>query len=53
MKQLGKTFEPQVYEGAGHGFMRAGEDADASEANRNARQEAWKRLQAILQKPAD
>src|SRR6266550_1690468 len=26
MKQLGKTYEPVTYAGAGHGFMRAGED---------------------------
>ena len=25
MKELGKTFDPVTYEGAGHGFMRAGE----------------------------
>lgn len=25
MKELGKTFEPVTYEGAGHGFMRAGD----------------------------
>jgi carboxymethylenebutenolidase len=25
MKELGKTYEPVTYEGAGHGFMRAGE----------------------------
>src|SRR6476469_4527853 len=32
MKELGKTYEPVSYEGAGHGFMRAGEAHDASEA---------------------
>src|SRR5215831_7703889 len=26
MKEAGKKFDPIVYEGAGHGFMRAGED---------------------------
>jgi len=25
MKKAGKTYEPVTYEGAGHGFMRAGE----------------------------
>jgi carboxymethylenebutenolidase len=30
MKELKKTFEPVIYEGAGHGFMRAG-DAPAPE----------------------
>ena len=37
MKAAGKTFEPVTYEGAGHGFMRAGEAPDASDANRQAR----------------
>src|ERR1700687_6200910 len=50
MKAAGKTFEPVTYEGAGHGFMRAGEAPDASEANRKARAEAWKRWKALLAK---
>jgi len=33
MKQAGKSYEPVTYEGAGHGFMRAGEDPAASAAN--------------------
>ncbi len=48
MKQLGKTYEPVVYEGAGHGFMRAGEAPDATEANRKARTEAWERWKSLL-----
>jgi carboxymethylenebutenolidase len=48
MKKLGKTFEPVVYEGAGHGFMRAGGAPDASEANKRARAAAWIRLKKIL-----
>jgi carboxymethylenebutenolidase len=48
MKKAGKTFEPVVYEGAGHGFMRAGEAPDASEANKKARDKAWKRIKEIL-----
>ena len=50
MKAAGKTFEPQTYPGAGHGFMRAGEAPDASEANRKARDEAWSRWKSLLQK---
>jgi len=49
MKKLGKRFEPVIYEGAGHGFMRAGEAPDASEANRKARAEAWARWKSLLQ----
>ena len=48
MKALGKTYEPVVYEGAGHGFMRAGEAPDANEGNRKARDEAWARAKRIL-----
>jgi carboxymethylenebutenolidase len=51
MKAAGKTYEPVTYEGAGHGFMRAGEPAmqpPPSEANRKARDEAWTRLKGII-----
>jgi len=44
MKALGKTYEPVVYDGAGHGFMRAGEAPDANAANSSARREGFKRL---------
>jgi len=50
MKAAGKTFEPVTYEGAGHGFMRAGEAPDASEPNRKARTEAWARWKSLLAK---
>jgi len=50
MKAAGKTFEPVTYEGAGHGFMRAGEASDASEANRKARTDAWVRWKSLLAK---
>jgi len=61
MKELNKTYEPVTYEGAGHGFMRAGEapepdksapDYDkqltAWQANKKARDEAWERWKKIL-----
>jgi carboxymethylenebutenolidase len=51
MKQLGKTYEPVTYAGAGHGFMRAGEDPnDKNAANKKAREDAWKRWREILAK---
>lgn len=51
MKAAGKTFEPVTYEGAGHGFMRAGEDPGNSvEANKKARDEAWTRWRDLLKK---
>src|SRR5437016_4669004 len=48
MKEAGKKYEPVTYEGAGHGFMRAGEAPQASEANVKARNEAWARLKQIM-----
>lgn len=48
MKAAGKTYEPVIYEGAGHGFMRAGEVPDAKEADRRARTEAWARWKEIM-----
>lgn len=50
MKKAGKTYEPVTYEGAGHGFMRAGEAPDAKPADKKAREEAWQRVKAILKK---
>src|SRR5450631_62713 len=50
MKAAGKTFEPVTYDGAGHGFMRAGEAPDANDANRKARTDAWVRWKSLLEK---
>ncbi|MFO0935625.1 MAG: dienelactone hydrolase family protein [Gemmataceae bacterium] len=51
MKKLEKTYEPIEYKGAGHGFMRAGEDpANKVEGNKTGREDAWKRIKDILKK---
>ncbi len=50
MEKAGKTYEPVTYEGAGHGFMRAGEGPDANAADIKAREEAWKRWKDLLKK---
>jgi carboxymethylenebutenolidase len=50
MKAAGKRYEPVIYEGAGHAFMRAGEAADASEPNRKAMEQSWARWMAELRK---
>jgi carboxymethylenebutenolidase len=60
MKAAGKTYQPVTYAGAGHGFMRAGEDPTAAEstpeqkamkeANKKARDEAWVRWKELLKK---
>src|ERR1700678_1563384 len=45
MKAAGKKYEPVTYDGAGHGFMRAGEDPSHTvPANKTARDEAFARL---------
>ena len=61
MKAAGKAYEVTTYEGAGHGFMRAGDApppaADADEktkeayaGNKKARDAAWARLKEVLGK---
>jgi carboxymethylenebutenolidase len=49
MKQLGKEYDPVIYDGAQHAFMRLGEVAtDASDANRKAHDQAWERWKKLL-----
>jgi carboxymethylenebutenolidase len=50
MKAAGKKYDPVIYEGAGHGFMRAGEDPSPSTtaANKKAREEGFARLTLLL-----
>jgi carboxymethylenebutenolidase len=48
MKKAGKNYDPVTYEGAGHGFMRSGEEPNAQAANKKARTEAWERWLGLL-----
>jgi carboxymethylenebutenolidase len=48
MKAAGKKYEPVIYKGAGHGFMREGEMPNATEANKKARDDAWARWKTLL-----
>jgi carboxymethylenebutenolidase len=48
MKAAGKSYDPVVYDGAGHGFMRAGEAPDADAPNSAARAQGFRRLVALL-----
>jgi carboxymethylenebutenolidase len=50
MKGAGKKYEPVIYKGATHGFMREGEMPNANEANKKARQDAWARWKTLLKK---
>ena len=48
MKAAGKTYDPVTYDGAGHGFMRAGEAPDANAPNSAARAQGFRRLVTLL-----
>jgi carboxymethylenebutenolidase len=48
MKEAAKQFQPVTYAGAGHGFMRQGEDPAGSAENKKARDDAWKRWKKLL-----
>ena len=49
MEEAGKVYEYVIYPGAGHAYMRRGEDPDGSEENRSARDASWERLKKILE----
>ena len=46
MDRLGRRYEPHIYEGAGHGFLRAQNDRDG--ANMGATEQAWPTTIAFL-----
>ena len=48
MKAAGKTYEPVTYDGAGHGFMRGGEDLAGTAGDKKGRDDAWVRLKQLL-----
>src|SRR5437763_663314 len=50
MKAAGKKYEPLIYKGAGHGFMRSGEpnNPNVREGDKKARDEAWARWKTLL-----
>ena len=52
MKAAGKSYDPVIYEGAGHGFMRGGEDPTTTAASHaadvKARDAAWLRLKSLI-----
>jgi len=50
MKAAGKVYEPVIYDGAGHGFMRAGEDPAGNAPNKKARNEAFQRWLDLMKK---
>ena len=48
MKRLGKSYQPKIYEGAGHGFLRAQEARDG--ANMRTSEQAWPETIGFLRK---
>jgi carboxymethylenebutenolidase len=52
MKAAGKTYDPVIYDGAGHGFMRGGQAPDANDANKKAFDEGFKSMLAVMAKTA-
>ncbi|MDD3646255.1 MAG: dienelactone hydrolase family protein [Candidatus Gracilibacteria bacterium] len=49
MEQNQKTFNYEIYNGAGHAFMRTGETSGASETEMQARDRAWDKMLDILE----
>jgi carboxymethylenebutenolidase len=52
MADAKKSYTVTIYDGAGHGFMRAGEDPAGLPDNKKARDEGWKMWLKILSDPA-
>jgi carboxymethylenebutenolidase len=48
MTAAGNTYDYEIYDGAGHAFMRLGEDTNAEAANIAARDAAWERMKEVL-----
>lgn len=50
MKASDKFYEYEIYEGAGHAYMRRGDDPEGSKENVDARNQSWERIKTILNK---
>lgn len=48
MKAEEKFYEYEIYEGAGHAFMRRGDDPEGDAPNKAARDQAWEKIKSIL-----
>lgn len=53
MDTFGKTYDIVIYDGAGHAFMRRGDDPAETGPNKTARDQAWQRLTTILAELAE
>lgn len=50
MSAAGKNYDYKIYEGAGHAYMRQGDDPAGSDENKKARNDSWERMLEILKK---
>lgn len=48
MNEAGNKYEYEIYEGAGHAFMRSGDDPEGEKANVDARNKSWERFVDLL-----
>ena len=48
MEEADNRYEYEIYEGAGHAFMRSGDDPNGEKANVEARNQSWERLVNLL-----
>lgn len=48
MEAHGKTYEVEIYPGAGHAFMRQADDPEGSPEAKKAGEAAWARIEALL-----
>ncbi len=49
MKEKNKTYIYEIYDWAGHAYMRSGEAEDAEEANVKAKDMSWERMKWLLE----
>jgi carboxymethylenebutenolidase len=50
MQKAKKSYDAATYKGAGHGFMRSGEDPKGRPEDKAAHDKAWKRFLSLLKK---
>ncbi|MFT4786130.1 MAG: carboxymethylenebutenolidase [Cyclobacteriaceae bacterium] len=48
MQSLKKSYQYEIYEGAGHAFMRRGDDPNGDQPNKDARDKAWQKIKTVL-----
>jgi carboxymethylenebutenolidase len=49
MEEYHHIYDVQIYDAAGHAYMRSGDDPDGPEANVKARNQSWERLLRVLE----